>query len=205
MIKAIVFDWGGVLIDYPVSASILYCAGVLNVDKKLFEQTFKQFVTAFQKGEITEDYLWDNICKILGIQKPTTPSLCREAFHNAYIPKKEMFRLATNLKNNGYKIGFLSNTEFPMMKYFKKQHYDVFDVTVFSCVEGIMKPEKRIYEILLERLGVEAYEAVLIDDIKEYINAAQDIGMNGILFENPQQVMRGLGRFGVKINKKLKK
>jgi len=205
MIKAIVFDWGGVLIDYPVSASILYCADVLNVDKKLFEQTFKQFVTAFQKGEITEDYLWDNICKRLGIQKPTTPSLCREAFHNAYIPNKEMFQLATNLKNNGYKIGFLSNTEFPMMKYFKKQQYDVFDVTVFSCVEGIVKPEKRIYEILLERLDVEAYEAVLIDDIKEYINAAQDIGMNGILFENPQQVMRGLGRFGVKINKKLKK
>jgi len=81
----------------------------------------------------------------------------------------------------------------------------MFDVIVFSCVEGIVKPEKRIYEILLERLDVEAYEAVLIDDIKEYINAAQDIGMNGILFENPQQVMRELGRFGVKINKKLKK
>jgi len=81
----------------------------------------------------------------------------------------------------------------------------MFDVIVFSCVEGIVKPEKRIYEILLERLDVEAYETVLIDDIKEYINAAQDIGMNGILFENPQQVMRELGRFGVKINKKLKK
>ncbi|GAG06263.1 unnamed protein product, partial [marine sediment metagenome] len=119
--------------------------------------------------------------------------------------KKEMFQLATNLKNNGYKIGFLSNTELPMLKYFKEQQYAMFDVTVFSCVEGTVKPERKIYKILLKRLGVEAYEAVLIDDIKEYINAAQDIGMNGILFENLQQVIRELGRFGVKINKKLKK
>lgn len=205
MIKAIVFDWGGVLIDYPVSASISYCADKLNVDEKLFSREFKKYVNLFQKGEITEDLIWENISKQLKIQKPTTASLCREAFHNVYIPKKEMFQLATNLKNNGYKIGFLSNTERPMMKYFKKQQYDIFDVTVFSCVEGTVKPERKIYEILLKRLWVDAYEAVLIDDIKEYINAAQDIGMNGILFENPQQVMRELGRFGVKINKKLKK
>ena len=131
MIKAIVFDWGGVLIDYPISASILYCADLLNVDEELFSRAFKQNVTMFQKGEITEDMLWDNICKELGIQKPTTPSLCRKAFHNVYMPKKEMFQLAVNLKNNGYKIGFLSNTEVPMMKYFKEQQYDMFDVTVF--------------------------------------------------------------------------
>ena len=108
MIKAIVFDWGGVLIDYPVSASISYCADKLNVDEKLFSREFKKYVNLFQKGEITEDYLWDNICKRLGIQKPTTASLCREAFHHVYAPKKEMFQLATNLKKNGYKIGFLS-------------------------------------------------------------------------------------------------
>jgi putative hydrolase of the HAD superfamily len=199
MIKAIVFDWGGVLIDYPVSASISYCAELLTVDKELFEQTFKQYVTMFQKGELTEDMLWEKISKKLKIQKPTTPSLCREAFHSAYTPKKEMLQLAANLKKNGYKIGFLSNTELPMMNYVKEQHYDMFDVTVFSCVEGTVKPERQIYEILLERLRVKAYEVVLIDDIKEYIKAARDIGMKGILFENPQQVKRELAVFGVRI------
>jgi len=199
MIKAIVFDWGSVLIDYPISASISYCAELLNVDRELFERTFKQYVTMFQKGEIIEDLLWKNISKKLKIQKPTTPSLCREAFHNVYTPKKEMFQLAANLKKNGYKIGFLSNTELPMMNYFKEQQYDMFDVAVFSCVEGTVKPERRIYEILLERLRVKAYEVVLIDDIKEYIKVAQDIGMKGILFENPQQIKRELTAFGVRI------
>jgi len=202
MIKAIVFDWGGVLIDYPISASISYCADLLKVDEELLSHAFKQYVTLFQKGEISEDLLWENICKKLKIQKPTMPSLCREAFHNVYTPKKEMFQLATNLKKNGYKIGFLSNTELPMMKYFKEQQYSMFDVTVFSCAEGITKPEKRIYEILLKRLSVEAYETVLIDDIKEYIDAAKDIGMKAILFENPRQVQRELASFGVKITNK---
>ena len=200
MIKAIVFDWGGVLIDYPVLELNSYCANTLHVDKELFKETFTKFKTPFQKGKITEEELWDNICSELGVQKPTVPSLCEEAFRKVYSPKEEMFQLATNLKNNGYKIGFLSNTELPMLEYFKEQQYDIFDVTVFSCVEGTVKPERKIYEILLKRLGVEAYEAVLIDDIKEYINAAQDIGMNGILFENPQQVMRELVLFGIRIN-----
>ena len=196
------FDWGGVLIDYPISASISYCADLLKVDEELLSHAFKQYVTLFQKGEISEDLLWENICKKLKIQKPTMPSLCREAFHNVYTPKKEMFQLATNLKKNGYKIGFLSNTELPMMKYFKEQQYSMFDVTVFSCAEGITKPEKIIYKILLKRLSVEAYEAVLIDDIKEYIDAAKDIGMKAILFENPRQVQRELASFGVKITNK---
>ena len=63
-----------------------------------------------------------------------------------------------------------------------------------------MKPERRIYEILLERLCVDAYEAVLIDDIKEYVSAAQDIGMNGILFESSKQVMNELVLLGIKID-----
>ena len=199
MIKAIVFDWGGVLIDYPISASILYCAELLNVDKELFERTFRQYVTMFQKGELTEDMLWEGISKKLKIQKPTTSSLCREAFHNVYTPKREMFQLAANLKKNGYMIGFLSNTELPMMKYFKERQYDMFDVAVFSCVEGTVKPERKIYEILIQRLDIRASEIVLIDDIKEYIKAAQDIGMKGILFENPQQVKRELTAFEVRI------
>ena len=193
------FDWGGVLIDYPVFAAISYCADLLKVDEELLSLAFKQYITLFQKGEISEEILWDNICKKLRIQKSTTPSLYRKAFHKVYSPKKEMFQMATNLKKNGYKIGFLSNTELPMMTYFKEQQYSMFDVTVFSCAEGTVKPEKRIYEILLKRLDVKAYEAVLIDDIKEYIKAAKDIGMKGILFENPQQVKEELSLYDVKI------
>ncbi len=200
MIKAIVFDWGGVLIDHPVAEMNKYCAQALDVDIKLLMQTFLKYKTPFQKSHITEDEVWDKICNEIGGSKPTVKSLCRDALQASYSPKKEMFDLARNLKNNGYKTGFLSNTEIPMMGFFKEQKYDMFDVTVFSCAEGTVKPEPKIYEILLKRLKVDASEAVFIDDIQEFINGCQNIGMKGILFENPNQVKKELESLGVQIN-----
>jgi len=198
MIKAIVFDWGGVLIDHPVAEMNSYCAQALDVDTKLLMQTFLKYKTSYQKAIITEDEVWDKICNEIGGNKPNTSSLCREALQASYSPKKEMFDLARNLKNNGYKTGLLSNTEIPMMGFFKEQKYDMFDVTVFSCAEGAVKPEQKIYEILLNRLEVDASEAVFIDDIQEFINGAQNIGMKTILFESPEQVRKELDLFGVK-------
>jgi len=198
MIKAIVFDWGGVLIDHPVAEMNSYCAQALDVDIKLLMQTFLKYKTSYQKALITEDEVWQKIINEIGGNKPNTSSLCREALQASYSPKKEMFDLARNLKNNGYKTGLLSNTEIPMMGFFKEQKYDMFDVTVFSCAEGTVKPEQKIYEILLNRLEVDASEAVFIDDIQEFINGAQNIGMKTILFESPEQVRKELDLFGVK-------
>jgi len=96
--------------------------------------------------------LWKKICSGLGNQKPTIPSLWETAFRQAYREKKEIFTLAATLKKNGNRIGFLSNTEIPAMKFFYEQKYPMFDVTVFSCTEGTRKPEERIYQILLQRL-----------------------------------------------------
>jgi len=200
MIKAIVFDWGGVLIDHPVAEMNLYCAQKLHVDIKLLMQTFLKYKTSYQKALITEDEVWDKICNEIGGEKPTVRSLCREALQASYSPKKEMFDLARNLKNNGYKTGLLSNTEIPMMGFFKEQKYDMFDVTVFSCAEGTVKPEQKIYEILLNRLEVDASEAVFIDDTQEFINGAQNIGMKTILFENANQVISELTSLGININ-----
>jgi len=53
MIKAIVFDWGGVLIDHPVAEMNLYCAQKLHVDIKLLMQTFLKYKTSYQKALIT--------------------------------------------------------------------------------------------------------------------------------------------------------
>jgi len=121
-----------------------------------------------------------------------------EAFRSSYVPKQEMFRLASSLHDKGYKTGFLSNTELPAVKFFHEQLYDMFDVLVFSCVEGLEKPERRIYEITLERLGSKAGQAVFIDDRQDYIRGAQDVGLNAILFKSIDQVKDELAGLGAK-------
>ena len=73
----------------------------------------------------------------------------------------------------------------------------MFDVLVFSCAEGTSKPERRIYELTIQKLGSEAGESVFIDDKTEYINGAQRAGLNTILFESVSQVKDELIMLGV--------
>jgi putative hydrolase of the HAD superfamily len=153
----------------------------------------------FQKGQITEYDLWEGLCAALGVAKPYDPLLWEHVFGQVYTPKEEMFALASRLKNRGYKVGLLSNTESPTVRFFHRQGYTMFDATVFSCEVGTAKPERRIYEIALERLEVKPSETVFIDDRADFIEGAQKLGMHTIRFENPQQVKEALASLAIQI------
>jgi putative hydrolase of the HAD superfamily len=200
MIKAIIFDWGGVLCEDTAQGLLSYFSKALNVPPEALNRAYMSFAAAFQKGEISEDELWQGMGAALGIQRPVNPSLWVAALRAVYSPKQEMFALAAYLKTNGYKVGLLSNAEMPAMDFFYEQGYVMFDAAVFSCAEGTRKPEQRIYEIALERLGATPPEAVLIDDRAEFCQGAQAIGMHTIRFETPQQVKRNLASFAILID-----
>ena len=195
MIKSVVFDWGGVLIEDPSVKIYDYCAAALSVSQKDFINVYEQFAPEFQKGTISEDLLLEHICSVLHITKPTQSSLWEDAFRHSYEENTETFNLASRLKKNGFRIGLLSNTEAPAMRFFHEQQYPMFDVTVFSCAEGTRKPEERIYKILLQRLQLQPDEVLFIDDNMEYTLAAAQVRINTILFKNHQQLRQALTSF----------
>lgn len=196
-IKSVVFDWGGVLIDNPAPGLVEYCAGVLDVSKQDYENVYNKFAPDFQKGLIDEDTFWKKVCGELNVQHPTIRSLWIDAFRGAYSPRKEMFTLAASLQKAGYKTAILSNTENPAMQCYQKAGYDMFDVTVFSCTVACVKPERRIYEITLEKLDCEPGESVFIDDNPEYIEGARRVGIKTILYENTAHVKKALAELGI--------
>ena len=195
--EAVIFDWGGVLIEDPAPGLVKYCSEALGVSKEGYKKAYDKFGGDFQKGVISEEEFWERMCRSLGVKGPEVLSLWADAFKAVYVPKEEMFSLAAELGKKGYKTGFLSNTEKPAMEYFHQLSYDMFDVAVFSCAEGMCKPEKRIYELTVQRLGSEAGQSVFIDDKSEYINGAQQAGLKTILFESFSQVKNELARLGV--------
>ena len=201
MIKAIIFDWGGVLIDNPSNDLMNYCSTSLNVDQNLLEKIFSSYKHAFQKDEITENTLWHKICSELHVKKPVSRSLWKDAIKNTFKNKQEIFDLISALKEQGYMIGFLSNTEIPAMEYFFENTYDTyFDVTTFSCAEKTRKPEEKIYTVTLEKLNVKPHEALFIDDKPHYIESAKKLGINGIVFENSDQLQEYLSSLSIRIN-----
>ncbi len=191
-IKAIIFDSGGVLVDDPASELIAYCAEALGVADAEFREVQQRFEPDFQKGIILEDRFWEMVCAELKVKRPNSPSLWYEALKTVFSRKEEMFSLAVFLRSKGYKIAVLSNTEVPAMRYLYEQGYELFEIRIFSCVEGTRKPERRIYEITLGRLGLQAKEVIFIDDNENCIKGAKKVGMNTVLFRNPEQLKKEL-------------
>jgi epoxide hydrolase-like predicted phosphatase len=196
-IESVIFDWGGVLIDDPRPGLLRYCAEAFGVPEEQYTPVHDSCLDEFHKGLIDEATFWEQVARKLGEPTPKAPSLWFDAFRSAYVPKSEMFSLASSLHRKGYKTALLSNTELPATNFFHELGYDMFDVLVFSCEEGLMKPQRRLYEITLERLGSQAEQAVFIDDRPDYLQGAKDVGLHTVLFESATQVKEELTRLGV--------
>jgi epoxide hydrolase-like predicted phosphatase len=197
-IQAVIFDWGGVLIDNPAPSIISYCRKALNVEQEIYTEKLKKYLPDFQRGRLSESAFWQQMCASLHTQLSSSSSLWGGAFECAYRPKLEMFRLAYDLKKAGYITGFLSNTEIPAVEFFKAQRYEQFDVVVFSCIENCVKPESEIYTTTLHRLGCNPDEAVFIDDNSEYVQAAADLGINAIQYTSSEAVFDSLKRLSIR-------
>jgi len=65
-IEAIIFDWGGVLIDDPRPALLQYCAEAFGISVEDYAEIHDIFLDGFQKGLLSEDAFWENICRELG-------------------------------------------------------------------------------------------------------------------------------------------
>lgn len=69
---------------------------------------------------------------------------------------------------------------------------DAFDHMLISAEVNLMKPDLSIYSLAIKHLGVEAQEAVFIDDVPANIKGAKQVGMKGILFTSREQTLTEL-------------
>ena len=196
-IESVIFDWGGVLIDDPRPGLLKYCSEAFGVPLEDYTPVHDSYLDEFHTGKISEERFWRQITGKFGKPIPRSLSQWYDAFRSAYVPKQQMFHLASSLHNKGYKTALLSNTEMPAVEFFYERDYDMFDVLVFSCIEGVMKPDRRIYEITLEKLGSNAGQAVFIDDRPNCVKGARAAGLNTIQFESSDQTIRELARLGI--------
>jgi putative hydrolase of the HAD superfamily len=193
MIKAIIFDLGGVLIKNPDLALTKYCSKKLKVNFKKFEKILKKYKPIFQKGKISEKLFLKKISKDLKIATPSF-LLWSEAVKSTFSEKKEVWRFLKTLKKK-YKIALLTNAEPPVEKFLNKEKKSLFDKIIFSFKEKKLKPEKEIYKIALKKLKVKPEEVVIIDDRKDFLEGAKRAGIkNAILFKNLKNLKKELSK-----------
>ena len=104
-----------------------------------------------------------------------------------------------------YKLGLCSNSSSSFIRSILKSQRlgDIFDVVVISSECGVIKPDERIYKLVLEKLAVQAENSIFIDDSPINIEGAQSVGMKGVIFSDFQELNLVFARLGIKTSSKV--
>lgn len=194
MIKAIIFDYGGVMTDGGAGPeSSVRLARHLHITRPEAHALIQLGWHEFMKNDISEDEFWQTIETHFG--RPISQA-DRNIWNTweSMKPRPEMVALVRRLKTDGFTVGLLSNSISPTSSKIR-QHggYEVFDFTVISYEVHMAKPDPEIYEFTLSKLpGIEASETIFIDDQEKCLKPARQFGIHTILAKNPQQIATGI-------------
>ena len=193
-IKSIIFDFGGVLVDWnqryfykdyfkndeemeyflanvctsewnsEFDRGVSFAEGIRNLQARHPE--YAEAIGLYREG-------WE---KMLGGEFPDTVELLRE------------------MKDRGYAVYGLTNwsAETIGIAYARFGFFKLFDGIVVSGEEKMIKPDPGIYRLLLDRYGLRPEECVFIDDNAANVEAARKLGIHAIRFDNASDVRRRL-------------
>jgi 2-haloacid dehalogenase len=103
------------------------------------------------------------------------------------------------LKERGYALHALTNYSSETFPLAREQYgfLQWFDEIVVSGEEGLVKPDPEIYELLIERTGLDPGTSVFVDDREDNVRTAEGLGFTGIVFRGAEELRAELGRLGV--------
>lgn len=162
----------------------------------------KTFMNAFKNEEdvrLVEDVLFGkNIWTKLDIGETTLEQTALECF--PYLPKRlhetlrhtmtswwaqmpafsQMYDFVKELKSKGFGVFLCSNTPDEIYRHFDDiPALKLMDGIIASCDYGIVKPDERLFRILLEKHSLKAEECYFIDDMQKNIDGAKKVGIKG--------------------------
>lgn len=182
MIKAVIFDWGGVIAPYAKGGWLGALSIILGTT---IEDLLPHWRAAgygdLSRGTIDEAEFFRLFEVSSGRVLPDDVSrIWIEG--SAFDPWPEMLDYIKQLKDNHFKVGLLSNTVKPMSTaIIQKGLYEGFEPLILSDVVGYMKPELPIYQRVLDELQLPANECVYIDDSPKNLEPAKELGMVTVL------------------------
>ena len=201
-IRNVIFDLGGVMINYNPRQFI----ADMGYDKALGDEVcnaiFYDSVWADMDRGIYTHYT--QALPVFIEHHPQLEKEIRAFFHplwyDVYTLKEDTERILYNwVYEKGLNIYILSNYSSDGFAYVEKK-YPFFKKArgyVVSAYEKCVKPEERIYRILLDRYGLKPEESVFIDDFDVNVQGALAVGMNSFVFKNPEDAKARLIEMGV--------
>jgi putative hydrolase of the HAD superfamily len=199
-IEAVISDFGGVLTT-PLLGSFLALQDEIGVSPESFGQALRNATEEdgenplypLERGEMTEEDFLERLNDALEPLIEHRPHLhrFRELFIGTLNPNERMIELMRELKAEGLRMAMLTNNvrEWEPLWRAMLPVDEIFETVVDSAFVGCRKPEPRIYELTLERLGLPAESCLFVDDLAANIEGARAAGMTAIHFQETDQAV----------------
>ncbi len=194
--KLIVFDLGGVLIEYNEPEYYAYLSSKYNLSFRRVQHAFESLSPRLETGRMTLKTFESLAAKAIGL--PRNKLEWSYTFKRLASENTEVARLITRLRRK-YKVVLLTNNNRSRYEIAARRYFDpkMFDRTFISCLMGMRKPSAGIYRRVLMEMHAKAPETVFIDNMGENVSAANRVGIIGIKYTNCGQLERRLKRIGV--------
>jgi epoxide hydrolase-like predicted phosphatase len=190
VIKAIIFDLGGVLLRTADFSPREHLAARLGMNRRELEAFMfgGESGEQAQRGEISVAEHWENLRQKLNCSTQDIRALIDEFFARDELDQALIDYIRE--LHQTYKTALLSNAWDDMRKVIADRwHFDdVFDTMVISSEVGIVKPDPRIFHLTLEKLGVQPNQAIFVDDMSRNVEGAQRVGLKAIRFQDTPQM-----------------
>lgn len=185
MIRNIVFDLGGVIMTICQEEAIkrFKSIGLKNVENYLNPYTQTDIFGDIEEGKISAEQFRAKLSELIG--KEVTYEECKFAWlgYRKDVPLRNL-DILRKLKAQGYKLILLSNTNPFMMSWGLSGEFDgngnslesYFDSLYLSYKLGVMKPNKKIFQYIIDNEKIQPGESLFIDDGERNINAARLLG-----------------------------
>jgi len=197
MIKAIIFDYGGVLsIETSLRSFGDMYAPKFGANAKDFNDLIIENWLEARINKIDSKLFWKRLANFLNTKEKNL----RKDLMDFLGFREEVLELIKKLKTENYKLGLLSNQIEDWLEEVIKNHKldQIFNVIITSYKSKVAKPELSIFMEIIKKLKVKSEECVYIDDQEKNIIPAKKLRMKTILFKNHNQLIKDLKKLGIK-------
>jgi len=194
-IRLVLFDIGGVVIEWQDSWMYYQVAQKFGIDENKLSKECENEIPRLHSGEIQESEFWKTIGK--RINSKALMSINRSFFYEIFKEEiklnHEVLSLVKKIKKKGLKVGVLSNLEKSTNSVLNELGImENFEFQFLSHKIGFAKPNKRIFEYVIRKIPFKKNEIIFIDDKPQNVEVAKSLGINTIQFSNVKQLQNDL-------------
>lgn len=190
-VQAVVFDFGGVIATVDRQAVAEFIQESFGLSKEELRTVLSQWRLVLETDQSDLPF-WHNLADEKGVQI-TEEWIADWAEVTSFHRMPGMFKLVCALKDAGYQVGMLSNVKGYHAAIVREQgYYELFHPCLLSHEIGVEKPDSEAYRILLGTLGLNPEEVVFVDDQQQNVDAANALGIHGVLFRSASDLKMAL-------------